>query len=176
MKISRRMAFCGITCGIAIFTMILSVFPYASVGLAAIAGITLVPPALEIKTRYGWLCYAAASLLALLVVPDASVRWMFVFFFGYYPLLQLRINLWYNHTWAWIVKICIFNAACITGVIFTVFVLGNVDMQVFLSDHPIVILAFPILNGIFIIYDVVLWRIIGFYRVRIHPFVTRFLR
>ncbi len=176
MKISRRMAFCGILCALSVVTLLMSVFPYVSVGLAALAGAALVPAAMEIKTRYGWLCYAASALLAVLIVPDFSAKWLFILFFGYYPLVQFRVNLWFSKTAIWIVKLFVFNVACIGSFFFVTYVLGERRFLDMLLEYPFLMASIILLNMLFVLYDVALNQVVGFYRVRIHPFVTAFLR
>ncbi len=175
MKISRRVAFCGVISALSLVWLLMTVFPYGTVAMTALAGLMLVSAALETGSRYGWACFGVTLALSLVLVPDPAAKMGFGLFFGYYPLLQLRIQLWQWPLVKWIVKFAVFNTALVGAyaVAFTLKLLP--EPMIFHSPIGLFLIVAPVLNGLFMIYDVVLWRMIGVYRVRIHPIVQRFL-
>jgi len=173
MKISRRVAFCGVLCTLATLWLIATAFPYATLAFSALAGLMLAPASLELGSKYGFLCYVATSLLSWLLVPDVSAKLTFTAFFGFYPILQLRINLWQNRLSQWSVKLAIFNGMCILSAVVMWLVFDESIGKPLLIALPFVFLAG---NAAFILYDIALWRMIGLYRRRLHPLVTVWLR
>lgn len=176
MKTTQRMALCGVTAALATVVLLLTVFPYATYALAALAGMVLIPAALECGTRYGVLSYAVTALLSLLLTPDIEAKWLFILFFGYYPIVQLRLQRWHRVGVAWLLKLVLFNAAAVIG-----FWLLTTFMNVPKDEFSIagVYLPWVLLlmgNVVFCIYDVALARVAAMYRVRIHPLVTRFFK
>ncbi len=176
MKTTQRITFCGVTAALATVVLLLTVFPYATYALAALAGMALIPAALECGTRYGVLGYAVTALLSLLLTPDVEAKWLFVLFFGYYPIIQLRLQLWCRVVAAWAVKLVIFNTAMVVGFwLLTTFM--NVPKEEFTIMGmyiPWALLALG--NIVFVIYDVALTRVTAMYRVRLHPFVKRLIK
>ena len=175
MKISRRVAFCGIVCALSLLWMFMTVFPYGTVAMVALAGLMLVPAALEVGLGHGWACFGVTLALALVLVPDPSAKLLFACFFGYYPLIQLRVNLWIRPIIKWIVKFSILN----TALIIAYFAAAHWSI---LRTHTtlesslwLITVIMPILNAVFFIYDMTLWHLIGFYRIRIHPLIQRIL-
>lgn len=175
-KTTQRIALCGVTAALATVVLLLTVFPYATYALAALAGMVLIPAALECGTRYGVLSYTVTALLSLLLTPDVEAKWMFVLFFGYYPLVQLRIQLWRRTAAVWLVKLALFNAAAVVGFwLLTMFM--NVPKEEFMVAGlylPWVLLLMG--NVVFLLYDVALTRVTAMYRVRLHPLVKRLMK
>ncbi len=94
MKKSQKVAFCGVLCAMAVVILMLTVFPYATYALAALAGMLMIPAVLELGVQFGVICYVVTAVLAALLTPDAEAKLMFIMFFGYYPICQCRMNLW----------------------------------------------------------------------------------
>ena len=174
MKVSRRVTFCGIVCALSLLWLLMTAFPYGTVAMAALAGLMLVPAALEAGTRYGFACFGVTLALALVLVPDPSAKLLFACFFGYYPLVQLRVNLWIRPVLKWIVKFGILNLALAGAYLAADRLMIPINLTV---DSPLwlIFAVAPVLNAVFFIYDIALWRLVGVYRVRIHPVIQRFL-
>ncbi len=176
MKTTQRITLCGVVAALSTVVLLMTVFPYATYALAALAGMMLIPATLECGTRYGVLSYAVTALLALLLTPDLEAKWLFVLFFGYYPIVQLRLQLWRRVGAAWFVKFLLFNAAAVSG-----FWLLTTFMNVPKEEFTIAGLYLPWVlllmgNAVFLVYDVALVRVAALYRVRLHPLVTRLMK
>lgn len=164
---------------LALVCLLLTVFPFATYALPAMASVFLMPVVIECGKRWALTVYISAALLALLIVPDMEARMLFVSFFGYYPILK---------SWAesrrrmveWLCKLGVFNAAVVAayGVLSAIgFSLKVFDFQG--SSLPLgVFLACFLLAGnvVFVLYDIGLSRLLPLYFLRFQPMVRRLFR
>ncbi len=173
MKPSQRLATCGVTSALATVVLLMTVFPYATYALAAFAGMLMIPAALEYGIRYGVLSYGATALLALFVTPDPEAKALFILFFGYYPLVHLRLQRMRNRCLSWGIKLGLFNVAAVLDFLLMTHVM-NVPAEEFTVAGvyvPWVLLIAG--NVLLIVYDIALVRVGAFYRIRIHPLLKR---
>lgn len=161
---SGRIAFLGVTTALAVVFLLLTLFPTATIALAALAALVSIPTVVELGKKAALLQYVAVSLLALLVVPAVEGKGLYVAFFGYYTVLKAFLE---ERRWPraaeWGVKLAVFNAAMVAAywVMLTFlsleadsFVIGGVSLPwVFLLAG----------NGVFAVYDLALTRLIGQY-------------
>lgn len=152
MKRSAKVAFGGIFSALAVVCMLLTAFPYATYGLPALAGIMLLPVALECGSRWAVGSYAVVSMLAFLLAPDMEAKLLFVLFLGYYPTLKLWLD-GLNKLPQWLLKLGLFNAAAVGGYLLLLFVfeLDPDTFQLFGMNLPLVFLLLG--NVVFWVYD-----------------------
>ena len=88
---SRKVALCGVLCGLAVVVLLLGGLFSLTVYCAPLLAMAVLLPVLE---EYGpgtaGAAYGAVAILALLLVPDWETALVYVFF-GWYPLLRPRI-------------------------------------------------------------------------------------
>ena len=88
---SRKVALCGVLCGLAVVVLLLGGLFSLAVYCAPLLAMAVLLPVLE---EYGpgtaGAAYGAVAILALLLVPDREAALVYVFF-GWYPLLRPRI-------------------------------------------------------------------------------------
>lgn len=88
---SRKVALCGVLCGLAVVFLLLGGLFSLAVYCAPLLAMAVLLPVLE---EYGpgtaGAAYGAVAILALLLVPDRETALVYVFF-GWYPLLRPRI-------------------------------------------------------------------------------------
>lgn len=90
---SRKIALSGVFGSLAAVLMLMGgILPLATYVAPALAGILIVPVAIEFGIKTGYVLYAAIGLLSLFVVPDKEMSLIFVFFLGFYPLLKASIE------------------------------------------------------------------------------------
>ncbi len=173
MKPTQRMSLCGVTSALATVVLLMTVFPYATYALAAFAGMLMIPVALECGTRYGVLSYAVTALLALFLTPDPEAKSLFILFFGYYPLVHLRLQCWRQRWLSWIVKLLVFNIAALADFWLMTRVM-NIPQENFMIAGVYVPWVLLIAGNVLLyIYDIALVRVESFYRVRLHPVLKR---
>ena len=88
---SRKVALCGVLCGLAVVVLLLGGLFFLAVCCAPLLAMAVLLPVLE---EYGpgtaGAAYGAVAILALLLVPDRETALVYVFF-GWYPILRPRI-------------------------------------------------------------------------------------
>ncbi len=176
MKRTGKIAFCGMMCALSLVAMLLTVFPYGTYGLPALAGALLIPVALEAGTKWGFASYAAVALLSFLLAPRMEEKILFIAFFGYYPILGMALSRMKNQILSWGVKLLVFNVTMVGAYLLLINVVGmEADaFQLFGVNLPLVFLAVG--NVVFVIYDIALCQAAATYRVRLHPVLCRIFR
>lgn len=148
------MAVGGLSSALCLLVMLLSgVIPFATYALPAAAGVFLIPAAVEIGTGAAYLVYASVSFLALIMVPDREAVLMFLFFFGYYPVLRLSLESMRFRLLRWVLKFLVFNASMIVSYWLLIHLFG---MTQILEEFGGVLMAWGVLgvgNVIFLIYE-----------------------
>ncbi len=134
------------------------VVPTGQAGVTAAAGLFPVGAVLLAGRGAGLLCWAAASILGLLLLPDKGVALMYLCFLGLYPVVKSRLEQLRSRSAEWAGKLLCFNAA--------LSLLWLVFRQLFLPALPAWMTAQAGLlylagNLIFIAYDIALSRLIG---------------
>ncbi len=180
MKRTARVAWSGLMGALMLVCLLLTVFPFATYALPPLASVFLMPVVIECGKRWGMAVYAAVAALALLLVPDLEARLLFVFFFGYYPVIKALLESWHRRVWEWVCKLAVFNAAVVAayavlsamGFSFSEFTLPFVSLPL-LAVLGLFLLAG---NVIFVLYDICLTRLLPLYFVRFQPLLRRFIR
>ena len=135
-----------------------SVTPTGQLGVTAVAGLFPVGAVLAAGRTAGYLCWAAASILGLLLLPAKGAALMYLCFLGLYPVVKSRLESLKSRPAEWIGKFLCFNAAL---TVLLVFFRG-----LFLPALPgwlgeKVWLLYAAGNGVFLMYDIALSRLIG---------------
>ena len=132
--------------------------PSGQLGVTAAAGLFPVGAVLAAGRSAGLLCWAAASVLGLLLLPDKGVALMYLLFLGLYPVIKSRLEQLKSWIVEWAGKILCFNAAM--TMLYAAF------RTLFLPALPEwmgeqVWILYGAGNIIFILYDIALSRLIG---------------
>lgn len=171
MRSTKKLTFCGILAGFALLLLCMTgLFPFAEYSLPALAGLLLVSVVIECGAASAWVCFLATALLGLILCPSKEAAWLFVLFFGYYPILKSPLERCRSRIAEWVLKFLCFNLAfggCY-ALLIAVF-----RMEALLEDFSMLtggwLYLFPLLcNLMFLLYDIALTRMIGLYLARIH--------
>lgn len=85
---SYKVAIGGIVCSLSLTLMFFTgVFPLLSFAIPIYAGALMIIVAHEVDPAWAGAAYFAVSLLSLFLTPDKQSSTIFIFFFGYYPIL-----------------------------------------------------------------------------------------
>ena len=169
---SRKIALCGITGGLAATVMLMGgILPLATFCAPAIAGILIMPIAIEYGKKSGALLYVAISLLAIFLVPDKEMSLIFIFFLGYYPLLKALLEKLPSRLWRIIAKFCVFNASvlCMYGLVLFLFPLPYLTAEFAQGGMGFAALLLLMGNITFWIYDLAVARIVYIYCATLRP-------
>jgi hypothetical protein len=158
--------------------LLLTVFPFATYALPALASVWLFPVVIECGKRYGAAVYAATAILALLIAPDMEAKVLYVAFFGYYPLIKSVAESCSAVT-EWILKLAVFNGAVVATYAALVGFMGLPLEDFTMAGVPLpVALAILLVlgNGVFVLYDVALTRLLPLYFARFRPLLRRLFK
>lgn len=139
--------------------------PTGRIALLAITSMCILVTVSQCGTRYGWMQYAATSILALLLIPFKFQVLLFIALLGYYPMVKLHIERLDKIWIEWIVKILFFT----TLLIIAYFVVKYILVQhisfgaVFDVIMTHLLLVIIIAEVVFIIYDYLLSFFAKFY-------------
>ncbi len=177
MKASSRIALCGMMGALSVTCLLLTVFPFATYALPALASMFLFPVVIECGRRHGLLVYAATAILAVLLAPDLEAKVLYATFFGYYPILK-SVAEPCGKMAEWALKLGVFNVA-VLGTYFVLTRLGLSLQEFAIGNLPLgaVLVGFWLAgNVIFVLYDIALTRALSLYFVRFQPLLRRLFR
>jgi len=168
---SHRIALAGVFGALSLVMMLTGgILPFATFAAPAIAGLLLVPVAIEFGRKTGCLLYIAVALLSLFLLPDREMSLIFLFLLGYYPLLKVTLERIRNLVIRWAVKLAVFNGS--VGVMYTlllfVFPLDALVEELG-GGGAYVALLWGLGNVTFILYDIAIARIVALYCARLRP-------
>lgn len=168
MKQSAKIALCGVLSALAVVCMMLTVIPTSNLALTALAGIVLMPIALEAGVKWGFAAYVAAGTLTFFIAPEFEAKLLFIAFFGYYPTLKLLLDRIPLKVISWALKMLLFNAAVVAVYLLLLFVGGLEpdEFEVFGVNMPFVLLGLA--NVVFVIFDIALNGLEDIYKKRWH--------
>ena len=93
MKRTARIALSGLMGALALVCLLLTVFPFATYALPALASVFLMPIVIECGKKWAVAAYVAVALLALLIAPDLEAKFLFVFFLLCITVRNIKINI-----------------------------------------------------------------------------------
>ncbi len=164
---TKRTTLCAMMAALSVvFMFIGNLFPTGRMGFMALASLFTV----AVVIQYGYipsvLVFAVSTLLGLLLIPDKASIAFYGLFFGYYPIVK-NFSERFKRAISWIIKLAVFNAALTVMFIFMkeLLMLRFFDK---LSENILGIAIYIIFNIVFIVYDIGLGRLIGFYMTNIY--------
>ena len=180
MKRTARVAWSGLMGALSVACLLLTVFPFATYALPALASVFLMPVVIECGPRWASAVYTAEALLALLITPDIEAKLLFVAFFGYYPIIKSLTERMKIRSLEWVCKLLVFNGAVIVayailsavGFSLEVFRFGGIRLPLW----GFLLLFLLAGNVIFVLYDVALTRLLPLYFSRFQPLFRRLFR
>lgn len=178
-KISNKVALGGIISGLSLLFMFLTgIFPFAEYALPALSGIVLITLVIEINKKTAYIAFIAVGILSLIITPVKESAILFVFFFGYYPILKSSLEKVKNRVFEWCLKIGIFNVTVVCAYILMINILGmneiTSDFNGWFEYGAIALLLLG--NVAFIIYDYALTQVIGMYYQKIRPKLSIYIK
>lgn len=108
-KESRRIAVCGILTALSVLLMLGGgLIPVATYAAPMAAAVLLLPVVFEFGRTTAWTCYAAVSLVSLMLATDKEAA-LFYFFIGYYPILKWDLDRIHGKLPRVLAKFLVFN-------------------------------------------------------------------
>ena len=171
MKQSKRIALGGLLSALSlVFLFMTGLFPFATLALPALAGALFAALVIECGTVAAVCAYLSVSLLGIMLTPDQTAAILFLAFFGYYPILKSLLEQKAKKA-EWLLKLL--TAAAAMTACYLVFRFLFPDPE--LIALPAWLLPIGLIGGlvIFILYDIALSRLIGWYLCVLRPKLTK---
>lgn len=143
-----------------ILVYLASMAPTGRWGIVALAGLLPAAAVISVGLRAGFLCWAGASILSLLLAPDKFCALLFTALFGLYPMVKSAAEKPRKRFLEYTVKLLFFNAV-FTGLYLTM-------MGSMLDSLPPVLgdslwALYPAANIVFVLYDYGFSQLIAVY-------------
>ncbi|MCI5513379.1 MAG: hypothetical protein MR471_04585 [Clostridia bacterium] len=139
-----------------------SVIEVLDLTMALVASLLITFVYTEIGDRWEWLSYAVTGLLSALLFQNKFIAAVYILFAGNYPMLKSAIERIPKKAVQWTLKLAAFNAE------FTlIFVVSKYVFMIADVGYTLNILAYLFCNTVFVLYDVVLGRVIVFYKAKL---------
>lgn len=138
--------------------------PSGRLGLTAAAGLFPVVGVLAAGRAAGYLCWAAAGLLGLILLPDKGVPIVYLIFLGLYPVVKSRIESIRCRPVEWCWKLVFFNAALtLAWFMLRGLLLSHLPARLEGGGLPLYLAG----NAVFVIYDIGLSKLIALFQRRL---------
>ncbi|MCL1835726.1 MAG: hypothetical protein FWG48_06140 [Oscillospiraceae bacterium] len=140
-----------------------TVWPSGDLSIAAFSAIFTAAAVIESGIGAGFYVFACSSLLSLLVMPSKSVSFLYLMFFGYYPIAKNFIERVRSMPAQWALKIALFNVALLL-----MYLLIKELVFDFGSYSPGYLIIAAAGTAIFALYDYGFSKVISLYMTRVH--------
>ena len=165
-----RAAVTGVLAALSLVFLYLSALtPPGRLGLVAVAGLIPAAAVVSAGLAAGFLCYSAAGLLGLILLPVKSNALLYLLFFGLYPMIKSLIERLRQLPLELLLKLAFFN------LVLTLFWFGlsGVLLPFLPSALNQTWLVYAAGNVVFLVYDFGFSKLIAFYCQRIDKALRR---
>ena len=130
---------------------------------------------LEFGPKWAVLSYAVSAVIVFLIGEPES-KFMYVFLFGYYPIVKSVIEKIGKQIVEWVLKFLVFNLSILIvyGLFSGLFAISADDFP-FLKQYGIPLLII-LANIVFAVYDIAVARMSVFYFNRVRPKFKKILK
>ena len=161
---ASRVALGGVLAALSLLLLFsATLLPTGRIGMVAVAGLVPAAGVISGGLATGFLCYGAAGLLGLLLLPDKGCALLYVILFGLYPMVKSAIERLRRLPLELLLKLAFFN------VVLTIVWFGFSTLlfpllpELLQSTLPIYLAG----NAAFLVYDYGFSKLAGFYAARI---------
>lgn len=163
-----NISLCGVISALSVVVMMLTMLiPIASYTLPALAGMLCTLIVIEVNKKSALAVYVVVSVLSIIIVPDKEAVFLYILFFGYYPILKnILENRIKSNVIQFVLKLLIFTLSAIIAYLLSIFILGipAEEYEIFGVNLPIIFLLICIAS--FVMYDYAFSKIIILYFIK----------
>ena len=160
---TRRLAISAILAAIGVVLLYIgALIEVLDLTVVVFASFVCVLAVIEMGGVWPWLIYATVSVLSLVLLPQKAPAVLFLLFGGYYPILKACFERWCPRIIAWIPKLVTFNLA-LTAAYFILKELFLMPDLAWISKGLWLLIVYTVGNGVFLLYDLALTRVISAY-------------
>ncbi len=168
MKKTKKITFCAMMAALSAAFMLASYFPYLTYGVPAVSGLFVMIAVVEYGIKWGLFSYIASAVPVFLLAETES-KLMYVFFFGFYPVVKALIERIRKNPIELILKLAVLNVSVLA--VYLLFAgLFDISLEDFgaLGKYgAYILLGFG--NIVFVLYDIAVSRMAMFYISVIKP-------
>ncbi len=175
MKQTKKLTLSAMLAAVAAVLMLVSYFPYLTYAVPAVAGGVMAVAVIELSTKWAWVSYAA-SVLPVALFAESEAKLLYVCFLGFYPILKSLFERWKSRVAEYAAKFGAFNLAVAVIYLAATKVLGLPMEDMGVLGRWGVPLLWIAANGVFLLYDIALTRVIGAYMWRLHGRVKNWFK
>jgi len=162
MKNNRKLALASVLSALSIiFLLVGSIVSVLDLTFSVITSVIIVFAVIELRGSYPWLIYFVTSMLSLLLLPDKFAAVVYLLFAGVYPILKEQFER-LHYVISWILKLSTFNTGLLLIIVAVNYILAIPD-----SGIGFTVIVFLLGNITFLLYDIVLSRLILLYLVKL---------
>lgn len=175
MKRTNKVTLCALMSSLAVVLMLCAYFPYLTYAIPAFAGLCIMVVMLEVGSSWALSSFITSAVITVLFCePEAML--LYVFLFGYYPILKAFIERINNLLLEWPIKLIFFNAVVILVYNFIAGLFGiTITFESDIGKYAIYGLL-GLANAVFIVYDITVSRMAAFYFITIQPKLRKILK
>ena len=174
-KKTSYITFCAVISALSVALMMTSYFPYLTYAIPALSGALIIMPLVEIGKKYSLFTYLVSAVLVF-IFAEAEAKLMYITFFGYYPLLKSVLERIKSRFIEYALKFICFNGA-ITVVYLGLASLFGIEKDSFGQFGEWGVAVLYIMGNIaFILYDMCLTKLCGYYMYRLHTKIKKIMR
>ena len=161
---------------LSITVMLTSYFPYLTYAIPAVAGLFMMVPLIECGVAWSFGAYISSAAIILLV-GEMESKILYVMLLGYYPIAKSLIERINNQAIEWILKLLCFNIAAVSFYFIASSAIFGVSFDDFGEWGKYGAAAFlGVCNVVFVIYDIGVSRIAGYYMMTLHNKVKKIIK
>ncbi len=159
-KKTRMLTVCAMMSALGVVTLYLgSLIEVIDISMAVIASLFVIFTVIEYGGVAPWAVYAVTGILSGVLLPNKFPVAMYIFFFGFYPILKEKIEKLDSKIWQWVIKELVFNV-CLVILMFVARWLLFFEAEIMTVIWAV---FFLLANGTFVIFDIALTRLISLY-------------
>lgn len=169
---TQKIALCGVTAALATVLLLMGfLFPFATYACPAAAACLLLPIVYEYKEKTAFTLYCAISFLALFLVPDKELTFMFIFVFGLYTVIKFSIDRLKSKPIKLLLKFLYINVSLAVSYGILLFIFPVQALLSEFSDYSLAFMALLLLmfNVTFFIYDKAVEKVLILYVYKFRP-------
>jgi len=173
---TMKTALCGVTGALCIVILLMGfLFPFATYACPAVAACFLLPIVYEYRQKTAFTLYIAVSFLALILVPEQEMVFMFIFVFGLYTVIKFSVDKIKNKAVRFLRKLRYINISLVVSysILLLVFPVAALVNEFSTYTTGFVALLAAMFNLVFFLYDKAVERVLILYVYRLRPIFFR---
>ena len=156
-----------------VLMLMTSIVPFGTYAFPTFAGMLLILIVMNLSYGWAFAVYFVTAVLSFLLVTDKEAALYYTAFLGFYPIVKGLIERIPSKVVQYIVKFALFNG-CIIAAFFVGILLLGIPKESFVLFGVYLPWLFLIIgNGVFLIYDLCVTRLVTLYLLKWHHKINK---